>query len=199
EPPGHRCAVHDLGGFAVGELGTLGDVGGAADLGFVPGDEYAVGGGDEVGLDVVGAHARRQFVGGERVFGAVTRCASVSDDEDVLPRVRGTAASGGLDFREALIACGVCRCSGGDAEHDEAAHGQQRQFPPHGLPSSLLSVPPTLVGLHDVTATWRCPEGDIPVNGGQSVRLTLCSCASWLSVPEPVNMLLSSPRPTIRR
>ena len=48
----------DLGGPAVGELGVVGDVGRAADLVLVAGDEHAVLGRDEVGLDEVGAHAR---------------------------------------------------------------------------------------------------------------------------------------------
>ena len=53
--PGEGEAVDHLGRLAVGELGMVGDVGGAADLGLVAGDEHAVLGGDEVGLDVVGA------------------------------------------------------------------------------------------------------------------------------------------------
>ena len=58
EPAGHGDAVDRLGRPAVGELRAGRDVGRAADLVLVPGDEHAVLGRDEVGLDVVGAHAR---------------------------------------------------------------------------------------------------------------------------------------------
>jgi len=43
-----------------GELGVLGDVGRARDLVLVAGDELAVLRGDQVGLDVIGAHADRE-------------------------------------------------------------------------------------------------------------------------------------------
>ena len=62
--------------------GCVGDVGGAADLGLVAGDERAVAGGDEVDVDGVGAHPDRELVGGERVLGPVAGGAAVPDDHD---------------------------------------------------------------------------------------------------------------------
>ena len=59
----------------------VGDVGGAADLRLVAGDEHAVLGADEVGLDVVGAELGGEAVGRERVLGAVAGGAAVADDE----------------------------------------------------------------------------------------------------------------------
>jgi len=44
-------------------------------------DEHAVLRADEVGLDVVGAHAGGEFVACERVLGTVARRAAMADDE----------------------------------------------------------------------------------------------------------------------
>ena len=63
------------------ELGVLGDVGRAADLGLVPGDEHAVLGRDEVGLDEVGAHPGGELVGGQGVLRSVAGGPAVADDE----------------------------------------------------------------------------------------------------------------------
>ena len=71
EPARHRDAVDHLGRASVGELGVRGDVGRAADLVLVPGDEHAVLGRDEVGLDEVGARQDRLLVRRQRVLGAV--------------------------------------------------------------------------------------------------------------------------------
>ena len=70
----------------------VGDVGRAGDLRLVAGDEHAVLGDDEVGLDVVGALARRQLVGGERVLRPVAGRAAVADHERLgLVRLCGLA------------------------------------------------------------------------------------------------------------
>jgi hypothetical protein len=47
----------------------------------VPGHEHAVGGRDEVGLEVVGAEAGGERVGGERVLGPVAGGAPMTDDD----------------------------------------------------------------------------------------------------------------------
>ena len=60
EPAGHLAAVDHLRGPAVRELRVVGHVGGAADLVLVPGDQDAVLGRDQVGLDVVGALPDRE-------------------------------------------------------------------------------------------------------------------------------------------
>ena len=98
EPPGHRAAVDGLGGAPVGELGAVGDVGGAADLVLVAGDEDAVLGGDEVGLDVVGTLADGELVGRDRVLGAVAGGAAVADHHRVGREVgAGSRLRGGGD------------------------------------------------------------------------------------------------------
>ena len=66
------------------------------------GDEHAVLRGHEVRLDVVGAHARGEGVGGEGVLGAVPGCAAVADHErlGVLAAAvggRGPGHGGGQD------------------------------------------------------------------------------------------------------
>ena len=81
EPAGDLVAVDGLGRPAVEELGVVGDVGGAADLVLVAGDEHAVLGGDQVGLDVVGALLDGELVRRERVLGAVAGRAAVAEDE----------------------------------------------------------------------------------------------------------------------
>ena len=63
------------------ELGMIGDVGRAADVGLMAGDELAVPCEHEVGLDVVGAHLDRQRVRADRVLGPVRRRATVADDQ----------------------------------------------------------------------------------------------------------------------
>ena len=63
EPAGDGSPVDGLGRPAVGELGVVGDVGRAADLVLVAGDEHAVLRRDEVGLDEVGALQDRRLVG----------------------------------------------------------------------------------------------------------------------------------------
>ena len=90
-------AVDRLGRTAVGELGPVGDVGRRGDVVLVAGDEHAVLGRHEVGLDVVGAHARGQRVAGERVLGAVAGGAAVSDHDH-----RGGTIGGRRSWRLAL-------------------------------------------------------------------------------------------------
>ncbi len=90
EPTRERNPVHGPGGPPVGELGPGCDVGGATDLVLVPGDQDAVCGGDQVGLDVVRAPQDRLLVGGERVLGTGAAGAAVPDHE----RVVGTGRAG---------------------------------------------------------------------------------------------------------
>ena len=69
EPAGDGRAVDVGRPLAVGELGVRGDVGGVGDVRLVAGDQVAVLGGDEVGLDVVGAALDGEDVAGDRVLG----------------------------------------------------------------------------------------------------------------------------------
>ena len=100
-----------------GELGVVGDVGGRADLRLVARDEKAVLGGDEVGLDEVGAHARGELVGRERVLGPVAGGAAVADDQ-------GLPAGGGHAVSGAVAAAGAGRAGDRDGqEQDERQRG----------------------------------------------------------------------------
>jgi hypothetical protein len=81
EPAGGRHAVQRLGRPAGGELRAAGHVGGAADLRLVPGDQHAILGDHQIGLDVVRAHPRGQLVGGQGVLRPVAGRAAVSDDQ----------------------------------------------------------------------------------------------------------------------
>ena len=79
EPPGHRLPVDGPGALAIRK--PLGDVGGAADFVLVAGDEHAVLGRDEIGLDEIRAHLDREAVGLERVLGPMAAGAAVADDQ----------------------------------------------------------------------------------------------------------------------
>jgi hypothetical protein len=81
EPVGHVHAVHLPGGLAVRELGLFGDVGGSAEHRFVAGDQHAVLGGHEVGLDEVGPHLDGEAVGFQRVLGQRAAGAAVADHQ----------------------------------------------------------------------------------------------------------------------
>ena len=81
EPAGDRRAVDRLRRAAGGELGMRGDVGRRGDVVLVAGDEDAVLGRHQVGLDVVGAHPRGQLVAGERVLGPVAGGPAVTDHQ----------------------------------------------------------------------------------------------------------------------
>jgi hypothetical protein len=74
-------AVDDSGALAAGELRQVLHVGGGDQVRLVARDQVAVLGGDEVGLDVVGAQLDGQRVALERVVGQVARGAAVADDE----------------------------------------------------------------------------------------------------------------------
>ena len=80
-PVGRGLAVQHLGDAAVGELGVVGDVGGAAQQRLVAGDQHAVLGDHEVGLDDVGATGNGDAVGFQRVLGAQAAGAAVADDQ----------------------------------------------------------------------------------------------------------------------
>ena len=77
EPAVLGLPVDGEGAAEVGELGATRNVGGRAELEVVTGDEHAVPGGDEVELDVVGAHPDRGPVGVEGVLGTVPAGAAV--------------------------------------------------------------------------------------------------------------------------
>jgi len=96
EPAAQGHAVDHLCGLPGGELGVAGDVGRARDLVLVAGHEHPILGRDEVGLDVVGAQAGAELVGGQRVLGPVPdapRWAITSGSARPLP--------GGGDARDA--------------------------------------------------------------------------------------------------
>ncbi len=96
EPAGDRLAVDGLGRLARGEFRVFGDVGRARDLVFVAGDESAVAGHDQVGLDEIGAVLDRLAVRGERMFRTQRACAAVAEDEDFFgQRFRGRRGVGG--------------------------------------------------------------------------------------------------------
>ena len=94
EPAGGRDAVDHPRRPARGERRVIGDVGRARNLVLVAGDEDAVAGRHEVGLDEVRALLDRQRVGGERVFGTQARRAAMGDDNRPfahLPRPTATS------------------------------------------------------------------------------------------------------------
>ena len=96
EPAGGRDAVDRPGRAAVGELRVLRDVGRLGDVRLVPVDEEAVLGRDEVGLEVVGAHAGGELRSPARgVLRPVPGGAAVAEDE--------------RDGRGGRRARGVCR------------------------------------------------------------------------------------------
>ena len=63
------------------ELGPLRDIRGLGDVGLVPRDQTAVAGGDEIGLNEIGAHLDGEPIGLERVFRSVPGGAAMGDDE----------------------------------------------------------------------------------------------------------------------
>ena len=81
EPAGDRLSLDRLGRATRGELRVIGDVGGAADLIFVPGDQMPVFGRYDIGLDEVGALVQRQRIGSERVLRPLPRRAAMADNE----------------------------------------------------------------------------------------------------------------------
>ncbi len=90
-PAGDAHAVDQLGGLAVGEFGPVGHVGGGfldgargvddGDGVFVAGDQHAVLGAHQVGLDVVGALFDGQPVGGQGVLRHVAGGAALGDQQ----------------------------------------------------------------------------------------------------------------------
>ena len=127
EPAGEGHAVDDLGGPAVRELGSLGDVRGAVDQVLVADHEHAVLGGDQVRLDHIRALGGGQLVGGQGVLGAVAGGTTMTHDvgthhglaRDGLRGGRGLRCGGGGDGR------GGQRGADGDGggEGHEAAGG----------------------------------------------------------------------------
>jgi hypothetical protein len=115
EPAGDLLAVDGLGRLAVGELGAAGDVGGAADLVLVAGDQVAVLGRHQVGLDEVAALVDGQVVGQLGVLRPQARGAAVGDDDGLLRRA-GEARAGSQ---------GSGQGGGGQGMRGEGASGQQ--------------------------------------------------------------------------
>ena len=77
-----RHAVDHLDAAPVVELRQAGDVGGGDQVGLVARDQVAVLGGDQIGLDVVGAQLDAQRIGLQRVLGQVAvAAAAVADDQ----------------------------------------------------------------------------------------------------------------------
>ena len=81
EPAGDRGAVDDLGELPVREDRVAGDVRRTGDLVLVPADQDAVEGGDQVGLQIVGALGRGQAVRRRRVFRAVATRSPMRDHQ----------------------------------------------------------------------------------------------------------------------
>ena len=81
EPAGELGPVDRLRRAAVGELGSVGDIGRARDLVLVPHDQHAVLRDDDVRLDRIDSHLEREVVRGARVLGPVPGRAAVSDHE----------------------------------------------------------------------------------------------------------------------
>jgi hypothetical protein len=127
EPAGLGDAVDGLGRLAAGELGMVGDVRRVGDVRLVAGDEDVVLRRDQVGLDVVGAHASAELVGGERVLGAVAGGAAVADDEHAVAGVR---------VLEAVVAVAMSEGRAGEGAGDEQdAEGAGDQQPGAGTGS----------------------------------------------------------------
>jgi hypothetical protein len=129
-------------GLAPRELGPLGDVGGAAEHRLVAGDQHAVLGGDEVGLDEVGAHLDRLAVGFERVLGQDAARAAVADDEGRLPVERARPGRRGRAPRRGRTLRRGRALRPGRRRREERAQGsrrrQTRNHPSHAaLPSAV--------------------------------------------------------------
>ena len=124
EPAGDRGAVDRLRRLAARELGVVGDVGRRRDVVLVTRDEHVVLGRDQVGLDVVGAHARGELVAGQRVLGPVARGAAVPDHERlgvvvVATGDHGSGHRGGEYEREQRGERSAC-----DVRHAPREHGR---------------------------------------------------------------------------
>ena len=94
EPARHGFAVDGLSAAARRKFCMLRDVGGAADLVLVPGDEDPVAGHDQVGLDVIGTLLYRQPVRFNGVLGTFAAGAPMCDHDN--------AGQGNTDLRMAL-------------------------------------------------------------------------------------------------
>ena len=125
-----RRAVDRLLGPPVGELLVLRDIGRVLDLGLVARDEHAVLRDRQVGLDVVGAQARGEPVGGERVLRPVAGRAAVPDHE----LLRAVAVGLGTRF-------GGC---GHHREHDDQQRKGEKAsaccHAPHETPCGPIGV-----------------------------------------------------------
>jgi hypothetical protein len=93
-------AINHLLGLARGKFGALGHVGGACDVGLVAGDQHAVLGGHQVGLDEVGPQFDGLFVAFQRVVWQVAAGATVAHHQGLVAgeggiRVVTIAAAGG--------------------------------------------------------------------------------------------------------
>jgi hypothetical protein len=108
EPAGQAVSVDLLAGVPVGELGMLGDVGGAADLRLVPGHEHPVRRRHQVGFEEVGAHPGGQLVAGQGVLGPQPAGAAMGDEQHRRSaRARGMPPHGGDHRRPAVAVRGA--------------------------------------------------------------------------------------------
>jgi hypothetical protein len=76
---------------------VIGHIGGVDDVGLVAGNQVAIFGGNQIGLDKVCAEFDGQRITFQRVFWQVSRCATVTDDQGL-----GRCVSS-----EALLVCHV--------------------------------------------------------------------------------------------
>ena len=81
EPAGDGLAIDAAAGLAVGEFRAAGDIGGGGDFILVAGHKLVVLGGNQIGLDEVGALLDRQGIAGQRVLRPVGTGAAVGDDD----------------------------------------------------------------------------------------------------------------------
>ena len=81
EPAGHFMTINGLACLAVGKFGLVGNVGGFRNLILVPRDQHAVFRQHKVRLNIIRALFNRAGVACDGVFGPLTRCAAMRDDD----------------------------------------------------------------------------------------------------------------------
>ena len=81
EPSGLILTIDGLACLAVGKFALLGNIGGFRNLILMPRNQYAVFRQDKVRLNIIRTLFNRERVAGDGVFGPLTRCAAVGDDD----------------------------------------------------------------------------------------------------------------------
>ena len=81
EPSGHFIAIDGLACLAVGKFALLGHVGGFRNLILVPRDQNAVFRQHQIRLNIIRTLFNRERVTRDGMFGPLTRCAAVGDDD----------------------------------------------------------------------------------------------------------------------